>query len=34
MLAYLLIARLHPQRQFLHDLLSGSRVISQIPQRP
>lgn len=31
--AYVLIARLHPQRQFLHDALSGSRVITQLPQR-
>lgn len=34
MLAYLLIARLHPRRQFLHDLISGTRVISQLPVRP
>ncbi|MFT7774607.1 RDD family protein [Roseateles sp.] len=33
-LAYLLIARLHPQRQFLHDAICGSRVITQLPQRP
>jgi uncharacterized RDD family membrane protein YckC len=32
-LAYLLIARLHPQRQFLHDTICGSRVITQLPQR-
>jgi uncharacterized RDD family membrane protein YckC len=32
-LAYLLIARLHPQRQFLHDAICGSRVITQLPQR-
>lgn len=32
-MAYLLIARLHPQRQFLHDALCGSRVITQLPQR-
>ena len=31
--AYVLIARLHPQRQFLHDLICGSRVITQLPQR-
>lgn len=31
-LAYLLIARLHPQRQFLHDAICGSRVITQLPQ--
>lgn len=32
-LAYLLIARLHPQRQFLHDTICGSRVVTQLPQR-
>jgi uncharacterized RDD family membrane protein YckC len=32
-LAYLLIARLHPQRQFLHDAICGSRVITQLPVR-
>ena len=32
-LAYVLIARLHPQRQFLHDTICGSRVITQLPQR-
>ena len=31
---YLLIARLHPQRQFLHDVICGSRVITQLPVRP
>lgn len=31
--AYALIARLHPQRQFLHDAICGSRVITQLPQR-
>jgi uncharacterized RDD family membrane protein YckC len=31
MLAYGLLARLHPQRQFLHDALCGSRVITQPP---
>ncbi len=31
--AYLLIARLHPQRQFLHDTIAGSRIITQLPQR-
>jgi len=30
---YALIARLHPQRQFLHDAICGSRVITQLPQR-
>lgn len=32
-LAYLLIARLHPQRQLLHDTICGTRVITQLPQR-
>jgi len=31
---YLLVARLHPQRLFLHDVLSGTRVIDQLPVRP
>jgi uncharacterized RDD family membrane protein YckC len=31
---YLLVARLHPQRQFLHDAICGSRVITQLPVRP
>lgn len=30
--AYLLIARLHPQRQFLHDTIAGSRIVTQLPQ--
>lgn len=30
---YLLVARLHPQRLFLHDLLSGTRVVTQLPPR-
>jgi len=34
MLVYGLLARLHPQRQFLHDAICGSRVITQLPQRP
>lgn len=29
--AYLLIARLHPQRQFLHDVLSGTRLVTHRP---
>lgn len=33
-LAYLGVARLHPQRQFLHDAICGTRVITQLPQRP
>lgn len=31
---YMLLARLHPQRQFPHDLIAGSRVITQLPPRP
>lgn len=31
--AYVLVARLHPQRQFLHDAICGSRVITQLPAR-
>lgn len=30
-LAYLLLARLHPQRQFLHDVICGTRLITQLP---
>lgn len=33
MAGYLLVARLHPQRLFLHDALSGSRVVTQLPSR-
>lgn len=33
MLAYGLLARLHPQRQFLHDAICGSRVVTQLPLR-
>lgn len=32
--AYLLVARLHPQRLFLHDVISGTRVIIQPSVRP
>ena len=32
-LAYLLIARLHPQRQFLHDTIAGTRIVTQLPKR-
>jgi len=32
MLAYALIARVHPQRQFLHDLLCGTRLIDARPR--
>lgn len=32
--AYALLAWLNPQRQFLHDLLSGTRVVTQLPTRP
>lgn len=34
MLIYGALARLLPQRQFLHDALCGSRVITQHPLRP
>ena len=27
-LAYVLVARLHPSRQFLHDLLAGTRMVT------
>ena len=30
---YVLIARLHPHRQFLHDAICGSRVVTQLPLR-
>jgi uncharacterized RDD family membrane protein YckC len=33
-LTYLMTARLHPERQLPHDLLAGSRVITQLPRRP
>jgi len=33
MVAYTLLARMHPQRQLLHDALCGSRVITQLPLR-
>jgi uncharacterized RDD family membrane protein YckC len=33
MLIYGLLSRLLPQRQFLHDALCGSRVITQLPVR-
>ena len=29
----LLVARLHPQRQFLHDVICRTRVITQLPVR-
>lgn len=32
MLTYALLARLHPQRQFLHDVLSGTQLITQRPR--
>jgi uncharacterized RDD family membrane protein YckC len=34
MLAYGQLARLHPQRQFLHDAICGSRIVTQLPPRP
>lgn len=36
-LAYALLARLHPQRQFLHDVLCSTRLITwrpAVPERP
>ena len=33
-LGYALIARLHPQRQFLHDALCGTRLITWRPALP
>ena len=30
---YTMLARLHPQRQFLHDVAAGTRVITQLPRR-
>ncbi|MGQ3053758.1 MAG: RDD family protein [Roseateles sp.] len=33
MVAYAQLARLHPQRQFPHDAICGSRVITQLPMR-
>ena len=33
MAGYLLIARLHPQRLMLHEVISGTRVITQLPVR-
>ena len=30
-LGYALLARLHPSRQFLHDLLCGTRLVTQLP---
>jgi uncharacterized RDD family membrane protein YckC len=34
MLLYGALSRLLPQRQFLHDVLCGSRVVTQLPMRP
>jgi uncharacterized RDD family membrane protein YckC len=31
MLVYALLSRFHPQRQFLHDALAGTRLISHAP---
>jgi hypothetical protein len=30
-LAYALSSRLHPQRQFLHDVLAGTRLVDVAP---
>jgi len=32
--AYALLTRLHPQRQFLHDAICGTQLITQIPVKP
>lgn len=32
-LAYVLVARLHPQRQFLHDTLCGTQIVTWVPPR-
>ena len=29
-----LASRLHPQRQFLHDAMAGTRLVSTVPARP
>lgn len=33
-IAYALLSRLHPQRQFLHDAICGTQLITQIPVKP
>jgi uncharacterized RDD family membrane protein YckC len=33
-LGYALVARLHPQRQFLHDVLCGTRLVTWRPALP
>jgi len=33
-LAYLLVARLNPRRQFLHDLICGTQVVDHRPATP
>jgi hypothetical protein len=32
-LAYALLARFHPQRQYVHDLLSGTRLLDVQPPK-
>jgi len=32
--AYAAVAAWHPRRQFLHDLLCGSQIITQLPVKP
>lgn len=32
-IAYALLARIHPQRRFLHDLLSGTQIVTHLPTR-
>jgi uncharacterized RDD family membrane protein YckC len=33
-LAYVLLARLHPERQFFHDVVCGTRLVTHRPVRP
>jgi uncharacterized RDD family membrane protein YckC len=33
-IAYALLALLHPQRQFWHDALCGTRLVTALPTRP
>jgi uncharacterized RDD family membrane protein YckC len=34
LVTYALIARLHPRRQFLHDLICGTQLVTQRPAKP
>jgi len=31
---YIVLALLHPERRFLHEIISGTRVVTHIPVRP